>query len=161
MRIRPLTIAEAEFIAHRLAVELMDSENEPIPPFNTREYGKLESSLKEPFQTFGGRNLHRTFAERAAVLFYMITKNHCFSNGNKRMAVTLTTVFCFVNKRWFEISQKDLYDLSCSVAESHPSNRAEVHKVLVNLFKKIIKPLPEKYRIDGRRKLSQTPNRRG
>lgn len=141
MTIRPLDLLDAEFIAHSLAVELMDSTSEPIPPFNMTDLNKLESSLKEPFQTFGGKHLHRTFAERAAVLFYLIAKNHCFSNGNKRMAVTLTAVFCFVNKRWINIPPFQLYELANSVAKSHTDDREKIHKILVAIFKDYVSPL--------------------
>lgn len=135
MKIRQLTIAEAEFVAHQLAAELMDSNNEPISPFDTRHPGKLESSLFEPFQTFDGKYLHRTFIEKAAVLFYLITKNHCFANGNKRMAVTLTILFFYVNRRWIDVSPYQLYEVACEVAESDPINRNKMHSVLVNFFK--------------------------
>ena len=135
MTSRPLTLAEAEFIAHWLAVELMNSENEPIPPFETRHEGKLESCLAAPFQTFGGKYIYRTFAEKAAALFYLITKDHCFVNGNKRMAVTLTLVLCYMNKKWIDINPMELYEVACNVAKSNPRDRDEVHRILVELFK--------------------------
>jgi len=140
MTIRPLTLQEAEYIAHRLAVELMGSESEPIPPFSTRSPGKLESSLLEPFQTFDGKFLHWRFVDRAAVLFYLITKNHCFENGNKRMAVTITMSFCFINKRWLDIPYKELYDIACAVAESEPRGREGTHASLVRVFQTYIRP---------------------
>jgi death-on-curing protein len=143
MTIRPLTLLEAEYIAHSLAHELMSSDDEPIPPFNTREPGKLESSLAEPFKSFEGKYFHRTFVERAAVLFYLITKNHCFYNGNKRMAVTLTMVFFFVNKRWINIPTYELYKIACSVADSDPKNRQIIQKALVETFKTYQTSLPQ------------------
>ena len=151
MKIRQLTLAEAEFVAHRLATELMSSDDEPIPPFHTREAGKLESCLKEPFQTFGGRNLHHTFADKAATLFYLITKNHCFENGNKRMAVTLTMVFCFINKRWINMSSEEMYRIANLVARSHSKDRDKVHIILQTLFKGLLEPMPKEHRLDRRR----------
>lgn len=141
MTIRRLDLLDAEYIAHSLAVELMNSASEPIPPFNTTDFKKLESSLNEPFQTFSGKHLHRTFAERAAVLFYLITKNHCFSNGNKRMAVTLTAVFCYVNKRWLNIAPLELYNIANIVAESKVDDRENIHKILVAIFRNHISSL--------------------
>lgn len=134
MPIRQLTLIEAEFIAHDLARQLMSSDNEPMPPFSTRHPGKLESCLAEPFVTFDGRFLHRTFTKRAAVLFYLVTKNHCFENGNKRMAVTLTMAFFFLNKRWINIPSTDLYKIACSVAESDPKDRENVVSALTATF---------------------------
>lgn len=138
--IRPLYIEEAEFIAHRLALETMDFVDEPIPPFDTRSKGRLESCLLEPFQTFDGKFLHFRFISRVSLLFYLIAKDHCFQNGNKRMAVTLTMVFCFVNKRWINIHPKTLYDVADFVAKSDPADKEEVIKKLKKIFKeKIVK----------------------
>jgi len=131
-------------MAHTLALQLMNSDNEPIPPFHTRYPGKLESSLAEPFQTFGGRSLHRTFEQRAAVLFYLITKNHCFENGNKRMAVTVTLVFFFRNKRWLNISPEELYEIARDVAESDPKQRKRIESALIATFRRYRTKLPKR-----------------
>lgn len=143
MKIKPLTIDDAEYVAHAYVVERMNFENEPMPPFNTREPGKLESCLAEPFATFGGKSLHRTLNERAAVLFYLVIKNHGFSNGNKRMAVVLTNVFFFINKRWLVISNMTLYEIANSVAESSPSQKNTIIFALKTTFKKHSRPLSE------------------
>lgn len=134
MSLRPLSMHEAEFVAHRLCVEFMNREDEPIPAFHTRSPGKLESCLAEPFQTFGGTLLHKGFARKAAVLFYLVIKNHCFSNGNKRMAVALTGVFFYINKRWLDVDAKALYNVARSVAESSPKIRDEVVDILTDFF---------------------------
>ena len=90
--IRLLTIEDIEFLAHSLAIELMGWD-EPIPPFRTRYPDKLESCLNTISQTFGGKELYPSLAEKAAVLFYLLIKNHPFQNGNKRVAVTALLVF--------------------------------------------------------------------
>lgn len=131
---RPLTIKEAEFIAHALAIELMNYEDEPIPPFGTRSPGVLESCLAEPFQTFGGRQLHVRFARKAAVLFYLVIKNHPFKNGNKRMAVVLTMVFFYEHKRWLSIEPKELYEIACDVAKSDPKEKDQIVSRLEKTF---------------------------
>lgn len=141
MTIRPLYIEEAEYIAHRLAAETMNFVDEPIPPFNTRSPGKLESCLVEPFQTYDKKYLHFSFVSRAALLFYLIAKNHCFSNGNKRMAVTLTLVFCYVNKRWLDIPPRQLYDVANDVAMSRPKDRDVVISGLKAVFSQHITKL--------------------
>jgi death on curing protein len=147
MSFRPLSLREAEFVAHALATELMDYVGEPIPPFNTRSPGRLESCLAEPFQTFGGQNLHPTFVRKAAVLFYLCIKNHPFENGNKRMAVVLTTVFCYVNKRWLTIDNKALYDIACLIAESKPAEKDEMIAALEVGFKNTIMPVSRARRL--------------
>lgn len=135
-RIKPLTIDDAQYIARQIALELMNSIKEPIPPFETRSPGKLESCLAEPFQTFDGKYLHRTFEQRAAVLFYLVTKNHCFENGNKRMAVVLTMLFFYTNDRWLDIDTDELYNIACLVADSHPKDRNAIQKILIKTFRR-------------------------
>jgi death-on-curing family protein len=138
MPIQQLTLVQAEFIAHALATELMNSDGEPIPPFDTRYPGKLESCLAQPFQTFDGKFLYKTFVERAAILFYLVTKNHCFENGNKRMAVTLTALFCFINGRWLNVPPETLYKIACDVADSNPKDMEIMHGTLVKFFRKYL-----------------------
>jgi prophage maintenance system killer protein len=142
MTIRRITLEDAEFIAHRAAVEMMSFIDEPIPPFNTRYKGRLESCLDEPFKTFDGKFLHYTFHERAAVLFYLIARSQCFMNGNKRMAVMLTAIFFFINKRWFSIPPKQLYDIAVAVGKSPDKKMKEDIKNLTKLFKKYEIPTP-------------------
>lgn len=141
MKIEPLSLEDAEYIAHRYCVERLNFTDEPMPDFKTRKPGKLESCLAQPFHTFDGKALYRTFAQKSAVLFYVVSKGHCFSNGNKRMAVTLTSVFCFVNSRWLEIPNKVLYDISNEVAESDSKDMDELIKRLTKIFKENIVPL--------------------
>lgn len=140
MAIQPITLNEAEFIAHRYAVELMSYTDEPIPPFHTRYPGRLESCLAQPFQTFGGKYLHHTFLKRAAILFYLIARSQCFVNGNKRMAVTLTMVFFYKNKKWLNIPEKDLYDIARNVGKSRPNQQDNVVKALQATFKTYMSP---------------------
>lgn len=138
MAIKPLSLDEAEFIAHRYAVEVLTYTNEPIPPFNTRYPGRLESCLAQPFVTSNGRYVHYRLTKRAAVLFYFIAKNQCFMNGNKRMAVTLTMVFFYINKKWLNMPNKDLYDIACEVGKSEPKKQELVIKALEDTFKAYI-----------------------
>src|SRR5437868_12234953 len=119
---KKLLLQEVEYIAHQLAKELMDYD-EPLPAFATRSPGKLESCIEQPFQTFGGKELYPTLIDKAAVLFYLITKNHPFENGNKRMAVTTTLVFLFKNKRWISVEPEKLYQLALIVAKSKPKDK--------------------------------------
>lgn len=140
MKIKQLTLWEAEFIAHSTASELMEYD-EPLPPFGIRYPGKLESCLATPFQTFSGKPLYRYLYMRVAVLFYLVIKNHPFENGNKRMAVMLVFVFLFDNKKWVDVNPDSLYRLASGVAESSPKNKAAVMDVLEKFFKDNIVPL--------------------
>jgi death-on-curing family protein len=131
---RPLTLQEARYIAHQLALELLDYSEEPIPPFDTRYPHILESCLEQPFQQFGGVDLYPGIFKKAAVLFFLVTKNHPFKNGNKRMALTLTLTFLFVNGYFLEISTNDLYELSLRVAANSEQPIEEAVGVLTQLF---------------------------
>jgi len=117
--IRPLTIEHVKQLAHRLAREIM-SWNEPIPDFGSRFPNILESCLAAPFQTFSKRDLYRRLEDKAAMLFYLLIKNHPFENGNKRVAVTSLLVFLHLNGHWLEALPDDLYRLAVWVAESLP-----------------------------------------
>ena len=56
MRPKPLTIAEVEYTAFRLAEKLM-TWDEPIPAFGSRFPNILESCLAVPFTRFGGKDM--------------------------------------------------------------------------------------------------------
>jgi death-on-curing protein len=116
---KELTIQQVEHISHTMAKKLMEWD-EPIPDFGTRFPGVLESCLKTPLQSFGGKYLYPSLEERAAILFYLLIKNHPFQNGNKRIAVTSLLTFLFINGKWLEIDNDDLYDLAVLVAGSKP-----------------------------------------
>jgi death-on-curing protein len=99
---RNITVKDVEHVAVRLAVELL-SFNEPIPDYSTRFPNILESCLAAPFQTFGGKALYPSLLDRAALLFYLMIKNHPFQNGNKRIAMTALFVFLYLNKKWLRV----------------------------------------------------------
>ena len=112
-----LTLQDVELVAHALARELLKWD-EPIPPFRTRFPEKLESCLATLNQSFGGRDLYPTLTDKAAVLFYLMVKNHPFQNGNKRVALTATLVFLRRNGKWLSVDAQRLYNFAVWVAES-------------------------------------------
>jgi len=116
--IKKLSINEVRHIAFETAQQLM-SFDEPIPDFETRFPGRLESCLASPFQTFDRKLLYKGLSQKAAVLFYLMIKNHPFENGNKRIAVTTLLCFLMYNRIWLKVSdQNEIYKLAVSVAES-------------------------------------------
>jgi death on curing protein len=119
-----LSLQEVEYVAHQLAQETLDWQ-EPIPDFSTRFPGILESCLRTPFQKFGGRTLYPSLVEKAAVLFYLMIKNHPFRNGNKRVAMTTLFYFLFKNKKWLKVDNQELYNFARWVAESNPRLKDE------------------------------------
>jgi death-on-curing protein len=59
--------------------------------------GALESALAQPRMTFGGTELYRNIADKAAALAYSLIQNHPFLDGNKRTGHAGMEVFLFLN----------------------------------------------------------------
>lgn len=136
---KELTIEHVEHIAHSLASKLMEWD-EPIPSFGTRFPGKLESCLKTPLQSFGGRYLYHSLEDKASILFYLMIKNHPFQNGNKRIAVISLLTFLFINGKWLDMPEDDLYDLAVKVAASKPIEKeGELINIKAYLKKYIVR----------------------
>lgn len=114
-----LSVREVKEIAFELAREAM-SWDEPIPDFDTRFPERLESCLATPFQTFDKKHLYKGLTDKASVLFYLMIKNHPFTNGNKRIAVTTLLVFLALNGKWIEVTNQELYNFAVWVASSPP-----------------------------------------
>ena len=129
-----LTVGEVERIAFRLAQEHL-SFNEPIPDFTTRFPNILESCLLTPFQKFGGKHLYPTLVSRAAMLFYLMIKNHPFQNGNKRIAITTLLLFLNNNGKWFNADIQEFYNFTIWVAQSP----AKVKQQTVSAIEQFIK----------------------
>lgn len=119
-----ITVKEVEHITFRMAKGLMPF-NEPIPDFSTRNPNILESCLAAPFQTFGGKFLYPGLITRAGTLFYLMIKNHPFSNGNKRIAMTTLFTFLYANKKWLMCDGQELYNFTVWIAQSPPGFKKE------------------------------------
>jgi death-on-curing family protein len=116
-------VREVEEVAFALAREHLAFE-EPIPDFGTRYPNVLESCLAVPFQRFYGQAVCPTLVSKAAMLFYLLIKNHPFANGNKRIAVTATLVFLLKCGKWLYAGWEEIYELTVWVAQSRPEERA-------------------------------------
>ena len=117
-RTQYLTVDEIEYTALTLARKTMEWD-EPIPDFSTRFPDVLERSLAAPQQTFRGE-LYSGLVKKAAILFYLLVKNHPFQNGNKRIAVTALLIFLIKNGKWLKLDNQQLYNFAKWVAESDP-----------------------------------------
>ena len=137
---KELTIKQVQCLAHRLAQEKLQW-SEPIPDFDTRFIGKLESCLKTPFQSFANKSLYPRLEDKAAILFYLMIKNHPFQNGNKRIAVTSLLTFLWINSKWLRILPDDLYQIAVTVAESKPFAKEGMVIVIRDMIKKHLEGL--------------------
>lgn len=122
MKLKPVTLPEVEYTAHSLAQKFMGWD-EPIPEFGSRFSNILESCLKVPFQSFGKKSMYKGITGKAAILFYLMIKNHPFINGNKRIAIMTLLVFLHKNDKWLKVSNESLYNFAKSIAESSPKNK--------------------------------------
>ncbi len=136
----PITADKIKFIALRLAIDTM-SWDEPIPEFETRFPNVLESCIVTPFQKFNKKYLYQGLIGKAAILFYLLIKNHPFQNGNKRIAITTLLIFLYLNKKWLEVDKKVLYNTSRWVASSPPEAKEEMIKYIEKFIKKNIQNL--------------------
>lgn len=138
-----ISVLEVEYMSFRLAKEML-SYNEPIPDFATRFPNALESCLAVPFQSFGGKNLYPSLVSKAAILFYLLIKNHPFQNGNKRIAMTTLFVFLHKNKKWLKIDTQELYNFTVWIASSPPRLKAEAVKGIEKFIKSYMVELEER-----------------
>jgi death-on-curing family protein len=132
-----ITIQEVEYIAFKLAREKL-SFDEPIPDFSSRFPNLLESCLATPFQTFVRKSLYPTLISKAAILFYLLIKNHPFQNGNKRIAMTTLFVFLYRNEKWLEVDTQELYNFTVWVAQSPPTVKDETVKAVEKFLKRYL-----------------------
>lgn len=100
------------------------------------------SSLGQIYQTFGGEDLYPSVEEKAAMLLYLVVKNHSFSDGNKRIAAMLFLWFMEKNGILYgqdghkRIADNTLVALTLMIAESRTEEKDVMVKVVVNLINK-------------------------
>jgi len=116
---KAITVAEVEYLAYELAEKQM-AWNEPIPDFGTRYVGKLESCLSAGFQTYAKKELYPGLLDKVSIIFYLMIKNHPFMNGNKRIAIATILTFMYINDKWLDVSNDELYHFAVWVAASNP-----------------------------------------
>lgn len=122
---KTITLPEVEYLSFKLAKKLLEFD-EPIPDFSTRFPNILESCLAVPFQRFQRKDAYRGLPGKAAILFYLMIKNHPFQNGNKRIAMTTLFVFLYKNKKWLKVDNQELYNFALWVAQSPAKLKNEV-----------------------------------
>ncbi len=108
--------------------------------FGNEKDDSFKSSIGQIYQTFGGDDLYPSVEEKAAMLLYLVTKNHSFSDGNKRIAATLFLWFLNNNGILYRedgtkrIADSTLVALTLMIAESKPEEKDVMVKVVVNLI---------------------------
>ena len=108
--------------------------------FGNEKDDSFKSSIGQVYQTFGGQDLYPSVEEKAAMLLYLVTKNHSFSDGNKRIAATLFLWFMAGNGILYNadgskrIADNTLVALTLMIAESRTEEKDVMVKVVVNLI---------------------------
>ena len=108
--------------------------------FGNEKDDSFRSSIGQIYQTFGGEELYPSVEEKAAMLLYLVTKNHSFSDGNKRIAATLFLWFLNNNGILYRtdgskrLSDNTLVALTLMIAESRTEEKDVMVKVVVNLI---------------------------
>ena len=98
-----------------------------------RENG-LASILGNLEQTFSGEPLYKTPEEKAAHLLYFIIKDHPFVDGNKRIGSFLFLLYLEQQQISKRLDDKGLVALALLVAESAPSQKEILIRLIVNLL---------------------------
>ena len=110
--------------------------------FGNEKDDSFKSSIGQIYQTFSGKELYPSVEEKAAMLLYLVTKNHSFTDGNKRIAATLFLWFLNNNGILYgkdglkRIADNTLVALTLMIAESRTEEKDVMVKVVVNLINK-------------------------
>ena len=107
--------------------------------FGNEKDDSFKSSINAIYQTFGGQDVYPTLEEKAANLLYLITKNHSFSDGNKRIAASLFLYFLDKNNALFIDGKKVIDDytlvaVTIMTAESKPDEKDTMIKLIMNFL---------------------------
>ena len=110
--------------------------------FANEKDDSFKSSIGQIYQTFAGVELYPSVEEKAAMLLYLVVKNHSFSDGNKRIAAMLFLWFMEKNGVLYgedgrkRIADNTLVALTLMIAESRTEEKDIMVKVVVNLINK-------------------------
>lgn len=145
LKIEETTGTEAFHATYESAMEVIRSLHEKFGGsnlFGNEKDDSFKSSIGQIYQTFGGVDLYPSVEEKAAMLLYLVTKNHSFSDGNKRIAATLFLWFLNGNGILYNedgtkrIADNTLVALTLMIAESRTEEKDTMVKVIVNLINK-------------------------
>lgn len=105
--------------------------------FGNEKDDSFKGSIGAIYQTFAGQEVYPSLEEKAANLLYFITKNHSFSDGNKRIAAAIFLYFMDRNQALFLDDEKIISDhtlvaLTIMIAESRPEEKEMMISVIMN-----------------------------
>ena len=109
--------------------------------FGVPKDGSFASSINQIHQTFDGKDCYPSLEEKAATLLYLITKNHSFSDGNKRIAASCFLYFLDKNNMLYKnnfpiIDSSALFALTLLIAESKPEEMDIMKQIVISVLNK-------------------------
>ena len=109
--------------------------------FGVPKDGSFASSINQIYQTFDGKDCYLSLEEKAATLLYLITKNHSFSDGNKRIAASCFLYFLDKNNMLYKnnspiIDSSALFALTLLIAESKPEEMDIMKQIVISVLNK-------------------------
>lgn len=136
---RPVGNTAAYVLEYEECRTLIDSMrfNAESDVFGNEKDDSFRGSIGAIYQTFDGIDVYKTLEEKAANLLYFITKNHSFSDGNKRIAAAVFLYFLDKNGVLFIDGAKLINDytlvaLTIMIAESRPEEKEIMISVVLN-----------------------------
>ena len=99
----------------------------------------LESIIGNIYGSFNGQDVYPSIEEKAANFLYLITKNHTFIDGNKRIAATLFIYFLeFYNILYKDgkqvIDNNTLVAITLLIAQSNPKEKDILIDLVMNFL---------------------------
>lgn len=99
----------------------------------------LESIIGNIYQSFNGQDVYPSIEEKSANFLYLITKNHTFIDGNKRIAATLFIYFLeFYNILYKDgkqvIDNNTLVAITLLIAQSNPKEKDILIDLVMNFL---------------------------
>ena len=99
----------------------------------------LKSIIDNIYQSFDGKDVYQSIEEKAANFLYLITKNHTFIDGNKRIAATLFIYFLEFYNILYDgdkqvIDNNTLVALTLLIAESNPKEKDILIDLVMNFL---------------------------
>lgn len=108
--------------------------------FGKEKDGGFQSAVKMIQQGFGEQDMYPSLEEKAAMLLYLVTKNHAFVDGNKRIAAACFLLFLERNGMLYKstgetiISNEALAGLTLLVAASKADEMETVKRLLISVL---------------------------
>lgn len=103
----------------------------------------FSSAVNNIYQTFDGKELYPSLEEKAAMLLYSITKDHCFHDGNKRIAASCFLYFMQKNNMLYingkkRIDDDTLFAITLFIAESKTEDIEMFRQIIISILNRNI-----------------------